>query len=128
MSFYITLVEKQANFNGTLQADFSKAFRLRGEWEVGVISLVSTLPNTLVWVFCDLVDFSYVNNIPMQIVDILDGCGGVNKVRKNGKPMYIKVIKKTFLSINVELKEKLESDEALQVNGDVICILHFRKS
>jgi len=129
MSFYITLSEKLDNFTGSLRADFSKAFRLRGEWEVGVISLAATNSDTLAWVFCDVVDYSYINNIPLQLVDILEPCGN-KKIRRNGKPMYVKVIKKTFLSINVDLKEKLQesNDLPFQSSSDVVCILHFRKS
>ena len=127
MSFYITLSKKQENFTERLRADFSKAFRLRGEWEVGVISLAAANSDTLVWIFCDVVDFSYINDSSFQIVDVIDSGGG-KKIKKNAKPLYVKVIKKTFLSINVELKEKLQPDLPLQSSSDVICILHFRKS
>jgi len=129
MSFYITLNERQQHFTGALRAEFSKAFRLRGEWEVAVVSLAATNPDNLVWVFCDVVDFSYVNNVPLQMLDILEA-GGNKKIRKNVKPLYVKVLKKTFLSINVELKERMEqsSDIPFQSSSDVTCILHFRKS
>ena len=129
MSFYITLNESQQHFAGTLRAEFSRAFRLRGEWEVGVISLAAANPDALAWVFCDVADFSYVNNASLQIVDILEA-GGNKKIHKNAKPMYVKVLKKTFLSINVDLKERIEqsNDIPFQSSSDVTCILHFRKA
>ena len=57
MSFYITLYEAQNHFDGNLKAQFSKCFRLRGEWEVAlVMHAVKTQRNVMAWVFCDVVD------------------------------------------------------------------------
>jgi len=79
-----------------LRANFYKAFRLRGEWEVGVISLAAAAnSDALVWIFCDVVDFSYINDSSFQIVDVIDSGGG-KKIKKNAKPLYVKVIKKHF--------------------------------
>jgi hypothetical protein len=129
MSFYITLFETQQHFSGSLRAEYPKVFRLRGEWEVAVVSLAATNPDSLAWVFCDVADFSYVNNLQVQIVDILD-TGGNKRIRKNAKPMYVRVMKKTFTAINVDLKEKIEesNDFPFQSSSDVTCILHFRKA
>lgn len=125
MSFYITLSDSQKNFNGNLKAQFAKAFRLRGEWEVGVaMCIVESKANAMVWVFCDVADYSYINDVPMQIVDVLDP-----NVTKNFKPMYVKIIKKSFTSINVQLKQKPFVNELFsENNGDVTCILHFCKA
>jgi hypothetical protein len=76
----------------------------------------------LVWALCDLVDFNYVNEIPMRILGAYDANDSKTK-----KPIYFKVVKKTFTSINVEIKTQPTS-ENFDLQTDILCILHFRKA
>ena len=122
MSFYVTLEAKQDTFKGVLQTEFNKAFRLRGEWEVGIISCYTPKFESVFWVFSNIVDFTYVNEVPMQLMDVLET--GKLKIRK---PLYSKVIKKTISSINMEFKHQPTSDNFL-ISTDIVCILHFRKA
>ncbi|HYT42161.1 MAG TPA: hypothetical protein VEP90_07430, partial [Methylomirabilota bacterium] len=59
----------------------------------------------MAWVMGDFVDFSYVNKTPVRLMNVVDVTN-----HKYAKPMYVKVIKKTFLSINIEFK-RLPSSE-----------------
>src|SRR6266853_4037039 len=124
-SFYITLHESQQYFTGSLNAQFLKAYRLRGEWEVAIVTcVVHTKTNAVLWAFCDLVDYNNVNGVSTQVLDLIDP-----SVTKSIKPMYVKLIKKQFSSINIQLKEKPLVDELLsESSSDVTCILHFRKT
>ena len=121
-SFFLNFKEEAAKFNGKLHSEFSRPFRLRGAWEVGVYACNMAAEAGNVWVFSDIVDFSYVNEIPMRVMDVVDVTGN-----KNSKAMYSKVIRKNLSSINIEFKEH-PSSETLVANTDVTCILHFRKA
>ena len=126
MSFVIVLTASKDNFNGMLAAEFSKLYRLRGEWEVSIVSCnvsASDDAESFAWILCNLVDFSYVNDTPTQII----GYNQVGQKQKGGRPLYVKVIKKHFSSINVHLKADLTKEDLL-INRDVTCILHFRKA
>src|SRR5271163_1446548 len=122
MSFYVTLEANKDTFKGVLQTEFNKAFRLRGEWEVGIISCYTAGFEGIFWVFSNIVDFTYVNEVPMQLMDVLET--GKLKIRK---PLYSKVIKKPISSINMEFKHQPTSDTFL-ISTDITCILHFRKA
>ena len=123
MSFYVTLQAKEADFKtGDLKAEFAKAYRLRGEWEVGIISCHTNASSTIFWVFSDIVDFTYVNNTPMQLMDVLQG----EKLQVR-KPLYSKVIKKTISSINMQFRQDPKSDYFSEFT-DIACMLHFRKT
>src|SRR5271156_1927429 len=97
MSFHITLtttdaiIEKQSN-NHSLKLHFTKPIRLRGEWDVAIVNWISDDDDakSLVWIFCDFVNYSLINNIPMQFLGI------ENDTSSSSKPMYIKVCKKCF--------------------------------
>ena len=115
---------KHDNFKGFLTTQFAKAIRLRGEWEDGIIKC--HMPNSYgtFWAFSNLVDFSYVNEVPMQLMDVIDI--GDYKIRK---PLYVKVLKRTISSINIEFRR----DPAIESLGpgsdsDITCILHFRNA
>jgi len=113
MSFFLNFSAKADNFKGTLHSEFAKPFRLRGDWEVGVYSCHILAVERNVWVMSDIVDFSYVNEIPMRVMDMVDATD-----TKNGKPMYSKVIRKTVSSINIEFKEDPTS-ETLVASTDI---------
>src|SRR5277367_4962187 len=113
MSLYVTIEAKHEDFKGFLKTEFNKPFRLRGEWEVGIISCHTNLS---IRIFSDIVDFSYVNNIPMQLMDVLQ-----DDELKARKPLYSKVIKKTISRINMEFKLEPKS-ENFNINTDIVCI------
>src|SRR6266853_1304756 len=107
MSFHIVASGKSVKDENTiLKVEFSKPFRLRGEWEVGIVSSSTEIKDAvMLWVFCNVVDFTLVNNVPMQMVDIVP-----SGLKKNAKPAYVRVMKKTFSSINVEVRADYNSD------------------
>jgi NADPH-dependent 7-cyano-7-deazaguanine reductase QueF len=74
------------------------------------------------WAMCDLVDYSNVNNVQMQLIDII-----MSDVKNSNKPMYVKVNKKRFSSINMEFKQDPNKEED-PTAIDITCILHFRKA
>lgn len=122
MSFFVNLYTEAQGFRGSLHSQFSKPFRLRGDWEVGVYTCHMSGNAGTVWVMSDIVDFSYVNDVPMRVIDVVDA-----SQHKNSKPMYVKVIRKRLSSINIELKQSPLS-ETIVADSDITCILHFRKA
>jgi hypothetical protein len=122
MSFIITFHKTKDEFQGVLNMHFDRALRLRGEWEVGIITLYMPDAPSQIWAFSNVVDFSYVNEVPMQLLGILDG--GELKTKK---PLYYKVCKKTVPNINVELRQDPHS-ESFTLKTGIICVLHFRKA
>ena len=73
MSIYVVLKRKSIkNDNTILNVQLHKTMRLRGEWEVSVISAVLNASNeVLLWLLCDVVDYSVTNNLLVQILDII---------------------------------------------------------
>src|SRR5258707_14416437 len=118
MSFFLNCKVEAAKFKSSLHSEFNKRFRLRGDWEVGVYACHMQSEEGNIWVMSDIVDFSYVNEIPMRVMDVV-----LVSNTKNGKPIYSKVIRKTLSSINIEFKQD-PSSETLVSNTDITCILH----
>ena len=77
----------------------------------------------MLWLFCDVVDYSVVNNLSLQLLDIVSP-----GVKNNTKPKYVKVIKKTFSSINVDIQKEINKDELITGDKEIIIVLHFRKT
>ena len=126
-SFYIVLEAKKSDFKGMITRAFSKPYRLRGDWEVGVSRcfMANGSGGGPFWIFSNVVDYTYVNEVPMQLVDIVDDVSSY----KNNKPMYVKLISKHFSSINVQFKQSPTSEQfSADLLGDIVCILHFRKA
>ena len=125
MSFYVTFNVKSDKYKGFLNTQYAKAIRLRGEWEVGIIQC--HMPNNYgtYWLFSNLVDFNYVNEIPMQLMDVVDT--SESKIRK---PLYQRVVRKTISSINIEVRRDpaIEGFVSESDSTDITCILHFRKA
>ena len=73
MSTYIALKGKSVKADcTTLNVQLHKTMRLRGDWEVGVISAVFDVKDsTILWLFCGIVDDSVVNKFSMQLLDIV---------------------------------------------------------
>lgn len=118
MSFYLTLkCDKQLH-------ELDKQYHLRGEWEVGVSQVIvkKTEPGEpdIVWVLCDLVEYSNYNNYSVQLLDVIN----INKLKS--KPMYVKLARNKFSSINITFKTDLElySDYVFK---DLYLRIHFRK-
>jgi hypothetical protein len=125
MSFHVTLTSEKNNSVGGLKIQFAKPFRLRGEWEVAIVNWFSDNvedDSNLVWVFCDLVEYSATDNIPMQLLGIEH-----DTRKKYYKPMYVRLCKKMFSSINIQFKHGYTTQEPDKIKN-VTCILHFRKA
>lgn len=114
-SFFIVLTANKDNFNGRLQCTYDRAFRLSGCWEVALLNLSKS--DDAVYVFCDLVDYSHVNNNKVQLLDYYT---------ENHQPEYVKVLYKRFNTINVDIRKTLE-DYDYTSKEDIVCMLHFRK-
>lgn len=121
MSFYITLkCDKIIN-------QLDKEIRLRGEWEVGIVqSIVNSKADDppLVWIICDLVEYSNYNSIPLQLLGVIN-TREANKVINN-KPYYTRLARKRFTNINIIFKLDPENDSNYFFQ-DLYLRLHFRK-
>jgi len=122
MSFFVTFESKQEAFKGLLQTHFNRPLRLRGEWEVGIAMLYMPLTASPIWAFSNIVEFTYVNEVPMQLLGVLD-----SNDHKIKKPLYFKVCKKTISNINMDFKQDPKSDN-FTLETPIVCILHFRKA
>jgi hypothetical protein len=125
MSFHITLTTSDETIeksnNQSLKLHFTKPIRLRGEWEVAIVNWISNDDDKkVVWIFCDFVNDSLINNIPMQFL-------GIENDTNSSKPMYVKVSKKLFSNINIQIKHSPLAQEMANVKN-FTCILHFRKA
>lgn len=145
MSFYTVISGKGKN----LVVNLSKCYKLRGEWEVAVISsnisrnlesvasceitqekehkkgsafcTITPPIEKIYWLFTNVVDYTEVNGIPMQLLDIVN-C----TILKSVKPMYIKLLTKSLTNINVEIKSDPLKDEIEDLDSTIV--LHFRKA
>ena len=108
-------------FNGKLQQEFAKPFYLTGDWEMALTSLV-ICRNYPVFVFCDLVTYSRIDGDEMRLLDYLNPI-----TSRNNSPRYVKIVKKRFACINVDIRKDPLIDE-YQSLQDIVCVLHFRKT
>ena len=114
--------------------------RLRGEWEVGVSASVLEVGYArMMWIFCDVVDYSIVNNLSLQLLDIVP-----SGLRSSTKPAYVRVLKKAFSSINIDVRKDFyepksskpadgktieASEDEVDTSGkEFTTVLHFRKA
>ena len=121
MSFIVAFQADADKFNGVLQTQFSRPLRLRGDWEVCVYSCNVTNETGELWLFSNVADFTYVNEIPMQLIGVID----LDNHKMN--PMYVKVARKTISTINIEVKNSYNS-EVTNSKTAITCILRFRKA
>src|SRR5436190_22723647 len=119
-SFFIVRTRPSEKFSGNLNLQFENPYRLNGDWEMAVTSL-SYSGNFPLFIFCDLIGYSYINASKLQYLDFFD------KACRNCSPKYVKIIKKRFQSINVDIRHNL-SNETISSDSDVVCVLHLRKS
>lgn len=120
MSFYLTLkCDKQLH-------ELDKEYRLKGEWEVGVSQVIidQMSPEAhIVWVLCDLVEFSNYNNYSVQLLDVIN----MKKLNGKNKPMYVKLVRSKFSTINISFKLDLEESSDYLTFKDLYLRIHFRK-
>ena len=121
MAFYVTLkCDKTIN-------PLDKEYRLRGEWEVAIVQTIignKPIDSPVVWILCDLVEYSNYNSIPMPLLGIINSREGQRVV--NTKPYYTRIVRKRFSSINIVFKADPESESDL-ILQDLYLRLHFRK-
>jgi hypothetical protein len=115
------LLEPSKDFKGTIRRIFDGEYRLNGEWEMAVTQLTFE-ENWPVFIFCDLVDYSHVNNQQMQFLDYFP-----TTTTRNELPRYVKIIKKHFDSINVDIRRHPNIAEHSS-NLEIVIVLHFRKA
>ena len=87
MSTYVVLKENSVKDDcTTLNVQLHKTMRLRSDWEVGVISSVLDVDDSdMLWLFCDVVDYTVVNNLTLQLLDIT-----TSGVKNDTKPKVCK--------------------------------------
>ena len=119
MSFFVMICADALDC--TIKQQYEKPFRLTGEWEVALTYLKFDFDKPPVFVFCNLVDYCYVNDTRMQFLDTILICEP-----RNPAPKYVKVIKKRFSSINVNIRRNPALDD-LTSRATVTCVQHFRK-
>lgn len=107
--------------SGTLHRDYYRPFRLSGEWEVALTHLKMPERSFPVYVLCDLIEHTYVDNTLVQFLDFWN-----TKNHRIATPTYVRLVKKRFSSINVNIKRE-PNQEDLLTSAHVTCVLHFRK-
>ena len=115
------LLEPSKIFKGTINRIFDSPYRLNGDWEMAVTHLTFE-ENFPVFVFCDLVEYSHVNNQRMQFLDYYP-----TTTTRNELPRYVKVTKKRFNTINVDIRRHPNIVENSS-NLEITLVLHFRKA
>ena len=120
-SFFIVLTEPLKDFQGTISRVFDNPYRINGNWEMAVTHLTfeESFP---VFIFCDLVEYSYVNKERMRFLDY-----NPTTITRNNSPRYVKVIKTRFNSINVDIRRHPNIAEHSS-NLEITLVLHFRKA
>src|SRR5438552_15287379 len=116
MSTYIVFIgASDKDGCASLNVQLPQTMRLRGEWEVGVTASVLEVGYArMMWIFCDVVDYSIVNNLSLQLLDIVP-----SGVRNSTKPTYVRVIKKAFSIINVDIwKDFNHKPKVVEVKSD----------
>ena len=118
-SFFIVLTSDKDAFNGRLSCTYDRVQRLTGYWEVALVDFSKT--ESPLYILCDLIDYSHVNNSKVQLLDYFS--------KQNlRRPNYIKLMHKRFSSINIDIKKSINSDTIPQFTEDITCMLHFRRS
>jgi len=115
--------ESYMKFADTISQKYDKPFLLNGDWEVAIVRLKFEHKEMSlgVYVFCDLVEYSYCNGKRMQMLDYWD-----SKYINNPNATYVRVTKKRFSTININITSYINRPDNLSIIG-VTCLLHFRK-
>jgi len=120
MSFYVVITLDAQNVKGSITTRLNKEINLRGDWEVAINDTNLIEGEADYYVFCDFVDYTFIN----------DGLAPLIGIIKSAEPakMYVRVNKKRFSSINMEIKFHLTKDLPATILNDSYFILHFRKA
>jgi hypothetical protein len=119
-SFFIVLTCANG-FEYNLTQHYDRPFRLSGEWEMALTHLEFQGNLTPLFVFCDLLEYSKVNDSTMRFLDLVNPDN-----LRNSSPQYVKIARKRFSSINVNIRTQPDVDD-LRSSSKVYCVLHFRK-
>ena len=114
------LTSDKDTFNGRLSCTYDRVQRLTGYWEVALVDFSKT--KSPLYILCDLIDYSHVNNSKVQLLDYFSSQQNLRM------PNYIKLMHKRFSSINIDVKKSINSDTIPQFTEDIMCVLHFRRS
>jgi hypothetical protein len=121
------------NFNGRMSCVYDRPYRLSGVWEAALISFTHT--NVPVYILCDIVDYSEVNQQKVQLLDYFYSSYGI---KSGGRTQYMKLLNKRFNSINIDVKTRLSSrvDDGSELkeifidfkeDDEISCLIHFRR-
>ena len=124
---------KKMKFNGRLSCAYDRPYRLSGEWEAALISFSHT--HVPVYILCDVVDYSEVNQHKVQLLDYFYSAYGI---KSGGRTQYMKLLNKRFNSINIDVKTRLtstadDSSEFKRIfidskeDEEITCLIHFRR-
>jgi len=119
MSFHVAITLNPSNFKGSTSTKLNKEINLRGEWEVAIIDTNLSEGEAQFFIFCDLVDYTFINEGLGQLISII-------KSAKTSK-MYVRVTKKRFSNINIDVKYDLLKDKSAILLNESYFILHFKK-
>ena len=115
-----------SEFTGKLSVKFQTPLLLKGHWEVAVTQLAID-KSTRLLVLCDLVDFTYVGDKRMRLLEYIESYTGFEVY--NPPPTYVSVVTNTIESINVDIVSGEQDKLTLNQNkSEILCVLHFRKS
>ena len=99
---------------------------LSGDWEVGICDFhASTVTNETLYLFTDIVDYSYVRNSMQGILRLLPQTNS-NKYQLFNKIYYLPVKNLNFSRIQIYIKNK-NLQFASSLTGMVELTLHLRK-
>ena len=119
-SFFVVLASMEP-VTDTITQIYERPFRLNGDWEVALTHLQYDEKLWPLFVFCDVVEYTYVNGSRMRFLDLVNSTS-----LRNESPVYVKVVKKRFSSININIRKDLDYDHLTSQSG-ITCVLHFRK-
>lgn len=145
-SFNLMLSCQKKEFTGRLSCTYNRPYRLIGCWEAKLISFTHTI--VPVYIVCDLMEYSEVNQSKIQLLDYFYSPKGI---KSEGQTPYVKVLHKRFNTINIDVVHRLlavategegeqqqeqfdDSDKDLVIkkifgdnSGEVTCLIHFRR-
>ena len=99
---------------------------LSGDWEVGICNFyASTVTNETLYLFSDIVDYSYIRNSIQGVLRLLHQTN-LNKYQLFNKIYYLPVKNLNFSRIQIYIKNKNLHFES-SLTGVVELTLHLRK-
>ena len=120
MSFHVILTTDSEKFEGSISTKLNKEICLRGDWEVALVQSNLLMNDSEdLFVYCDLIDYTYHNENRIQLLSAYK--------YKNYEKMYVRLLKKRFSSINMDLRTDLSSEIYPPLTDNSYFILHFRK-